>query len=164
MADDTTQAPMVNSPTDITHYREQYTFYARKLLQDLGLGDVPQPERGELLAAIEANIQQVLTNVLLENVSDQHMAAAEHILEDGGNTEDVVIYLATHIENVDIKIADAIASTYAQLLSESQQLAEKIGMNQSTPQVAAVPDEDTTSSEPLSEADNSPVIDPLANE
>lgn len=114
---------------DLTPYREQYSFYARKLLSDLGLGDIQQPQRGELLAAIEQYVQQVLTNTLLENLTDDQIETVESMLDNGSSNEEVITHLMATMPNVDVVMGEALAKTYAQLKKESKQMATALGLH-----------------------------------
>lgn len=123
-----------NTP-DLTRYRERYSEYARRLLSDLGLGDVPNPERGQLLAAIEGYVNQVLTNTLLENLDDTHLAQVEAMQERGAGQDELVAYLVTNIPEFDTKVARSLESTYGQLLEETRALAQAVaGQHVSAPE------------------------------
>lgn len=122
--------PESGSKTDLTAYREQYSHYARRLLSDLGLGDLPQPERGQLLTAIESYVQQLLLNTLLENLDPQHIEAADKILKETNDQEEVMGYLLANVPNIELKMANALAESYAQMVAEARELAKAITTNQ----------------------------------
>lgn len=111
---------------DLNSYRAQYSAYARKILQDLGLGDLPQPERGQLLASIESYTQQVLTNELLTNLRPADLDEAEAILANGGDEEEMATYLVMNVPEIELKMGEAMARTYARLMAECKQLAAAI--------------------------------------
>lgn len=113
--------------TDISGYRELYSYYAKQLLADLGLADIAQPERGELLEAIEQYTQKVMMNVLLENITEEQADQTEGILRRGGNEQDVILHLLSTTPDIQIVMADALTEAYAKMLSESSQLANALG-------------------------------------
>lgn len=116
----------LNSTTpDLTPFREQYSYYAKKLLSDLGLGELPQPERGQLLGSIELYTQQVIVNALLENLEGADAEEANQILDEQGG-EAVIGYLIATIPNIEIKMADALAEAYARMLTEAKQLSDAL--------------------------------------
>lgn len=132
---------------DLTKYRERYSQYARRLLSDLGLGDLPEPERGRLLMALEANVQQVLLNTLLENLDDNNLEDAETIIDRGGTQEEVIIYLMGTIPAIEEQIADALIKMYARLLEESKQLAQAVAGKYTTNHSPTAPPALPTTSE-----------------
>lgn len=124
---------MDTNTVDLTKYREQYTYYSQKLLSDLGLGDVAQPERGELLLAIEKYVQQVLTNTLLENLDDTSLDQVETMLSSGSDEDEVAAYLVMNIPEIDVKMADALATAYARMLKECQAITDAVLQQPATP-------------------------------
>lgn len=132
MNEDTNQqdSPSQASPTPAVitadNFREQFSYYAKSLLDDLGLADVGQPERGQLLAAIESLVQKTMVNVLLENLTDEQAEQAEGILQRDGTEEDVIIYLLATTPDMQTKMADALTEMYARMINESQLLAQAI--------------------------------------
>jgi hypothetical protein len=111
----------------LNQYREQYSYYAKKLLTDLGLGDLAQPERGQLLAAIEQLIGKIMTNTLLENLAEEQMTEAEGILNRGGNQEDVVMHFLSTTPDIQTKMIEALTEAYARMLNEANQLTVALG-------------------------------------
>ncbi len=110
-------------------YREQYTFYAKKLLSDLGLGDLGQPERTELLSTIEQYVQQVIMNTLLENLDEPITTEAEKILNEGGTQEDALVYIMSAIPDIEYRITVALTESYARMVDEARQLADTLAAN-----------------------------------
>lgn len=110
----------------MAEYRQQYSHYARRLLSDLGLGDLPEPERGQFLATIEGYVSQVLLNTLLENIDDSDATAVEEQLEQGKTNEEAFAYLVGRVPNAEVKLADRMAEVYAQMLAEAKQLSAAI--------------------------------------
>lgn len=122
----TSPTPITQSAPNLDAYREQYSLYARRLLDDLGLGDLGQPQRGQLLLQIETYVQEVMLNTLLEQLDDDLVKEADKILEDGGTNEEAIAYLMLSIPNIDIIMAEALAKSYAEMLEETKQLAEAV--------------------------------------
>lgn len=111
----------------LEQYREQYSYYAKQLLDDLGLGDLIQPERGQLLSAIEELVNKIMFSTMLENLTQQQMEEAEGILKRGGNQEEVAMHFIATTPNIQTKMIDSLTETYAQILNEANQLAIAIG-------------------------------------
>lgn len=111
---------------ELKAYREQYSYYAQKLLSELGLGAVAQPERGRLLASIEQYIGQILTNTLLESLSDEHLDQVELLLEEGKTQEDVVVFLLDTVPDMQLRVAEAFVAAYDRILEDSQALRKAI--------------------------------------
>jgi hypothetical protein len=124
--DTTTQTTPDEDISHVNRYREQYSYYARQLLSDLGLGDLGQPERGQLLLAIEEYVEKVITNALLENLTEEQIDAADTIMARGGGQEEIIVHLLETTPDIELKIADALTTTYASMLDESRQLASAI--------------------------------------
>lgn len=110
----------------LNNYREQYSHYARQLLSDLGLGGLGQPERSQLLAAIEVYVQQVMANTLLENVDREQLDEAERILDRGGDMDQVIVHLLVNTPDIEVKMAQAMTETYARMVHECRELANAI--------------------------------------
>lgn len=115
-----------SQPFDPEQLREQYSYYAKRLLEDLGLSSVGQPQRGKLLAAIETYVQQVILNTLLENVSEDALKEAEKMLDQDAPREQVVAYLLVSTPDIELFVAEALMESYARMVDESKQLAEAI--------------------------------------
>ncbi len=113
----------MDSSIDLTPYREQYSYYAKKLLSDLGLGDLPQPRRGLILVAIENYVQQILLNTILENLDETSLDKADRLIEEGVEPQDAVARVMLSMPDMDLKIADALAACYAQMVDEARQLS-----------------------------------------
>lgn len=153
---------MNNDPAtqpDLTNYREQYSHYAKRLLSDLGLGEVGQPERNQLLVAIESYVQQILVSTLLENLTPEMLDEVDAIIERGGDQDQVITHLISTIPDMDIKISEALAAAYARMLHESRELTSAIVAATSTNTSADT--SVTTGSEPGSEP--SPTADTPTN-
>lgn len=118
---------MMNESDPLSQYREQYSYYAKELLNDLGLGDLAQPERGHLLAAIEELVNKIMFSTMLENLTQQQMEEAEGILKRGGNQEEVAMHFIATTPNIQTKMIDSLTETYAQILNEADQLAVALG-------------------------------------
>ena len=110
----------------LASYRKQYTYYAQRLLADLGLTEVEQPLRSELLAGIEHYINVVITNVILANLKEPQLTQIQSDLDRGQSQGEIVARLAGTMPDIEIKIADALAEAYDQLLSESRQLSHAL--------------------------------------
>ena len=119
-----------SQPFDPEQLREQYSYYAKRLLEDLGLGAVGQPERGRLLAAIETYVQQAMLNTLLENVSEESLKEAEKLLEEDAPREQVVAYLLVSTPDVELFMAEALMESYARMVDEAKQLTSAISAKQ----------------------------------
>lgn len=117
----------------LNQYREQYSYYAKQLLNDLGLGDLPQPERGKLLVSIEKLIGRIITNTLLENLTEEQMAEAEGILNRGGDQEDIIMHLVSTTPNIQTKMIEALTDAYARMLYEASQLTVALGYKTKSP-------------------------------
>lgn len=139
---------------DLTGYREQYSHYAKRLLSDLGLAEIGQPERGQLLEAIEHYVERVMVNTLLESLNEEQLNEAEGIMNRGGDMEQVLIHLLSTTPNVEVKMADALAQAYARMLEESRQLAKAITSTHSGQSAAT--DQDETPLTGNKEATNNP--------
>jgi hypothetical protein len=111
---------------DLTIFREQYSYYARRLLGDLGLSDLEEPLRSQLLASIERYISQVLSNTLLENLDETALKGINEMLERGAADEEVMTYLVGTIPDIQQKIALALSNAYARMLAETRQLTQTI--------------------------------------
>lgn len=158
MADDQIQQP------DLTQYREQYSYYARRLLDDLGLGDLGQPERGRLLLAIEAYVQQVMLNTLLEHVDDAALTKAEEMMENDTSHEEIVAFLLLSVPDIELHMAEALASTYARMLEESRRLTEAIGLDVASRKKTASSDSSDVQSSDAPTANQSTIEDDANSE
>lgn len=116
----------MDQTVDLSQFRKQYSHYAQRLLSDLGLGDVRQPERGRLLAAIERYVQQVVLTTILENINQEGLERAEQQLEDGDGQEEALSRLITSIPDIDVIIANRLTDAYAGILKDARQLATAI--------------------------------------
>lgn len=129
--------PVTQHDDQLNNYREQYSYYARRLLSDLGLGDLGQPERSQLLEALEGYVQQIMVNTLLENLTPEKLDEASEILDRGGDNETVVVHLINQVPEIETKMAQALTEAYARMLSEARQLTQAIVSPTSTEQTPA---------------------------
>ncbi len=112
---------------DLTPFRIEYTEYVERLLADLGLSDVEEPERSRLILALENHMNQVLTRTLIANLDE---AAAENIhkmLEKGEDDSSVLIYLVSSIPDIEEKISNGLEKSYQEILAETDKLVTMIG-------------------------------------
>lgn len=127
-----------------SHYlqpiREQYSYYARRLLQDLGLSDLTGPLRSQVLVSVEQYLSQILTNTILQHADQTTLIGVNDMAENGRTDDEVTAYLIASIPDIDKKIAQAMADSYAKLLEQSRVFSQAIADQTRGPQDTPIPD------------------------
>lgn len=116
----------MDTTPDMSQLREQYSYYAKRLLSDLGLGDLGQPERGQLLASIEAYVQQIMFYTILQNLDQENLTKANKMMGEGVDETEVMARLLGSLPDLPMKLADSLALAYAQMLDEARQLSQAL--------------------------------------
>ncbi len=109
---------------DLTPIRRQYSFFAQRLLDDLGLSDLKQPLRSELLAGIEAYVSQVLTNTIIMNLDDATINAMAKRIDSGEEQDELIAYMVASTPNLSQKLDETFAETYDKIKAEIQELTK----------------------------------------
>jgi regulator of PEP synthase PpsR (kinase-PPPase family) len=118
---------------DLSALRERYSDFASQILFDLGMNDLQQPLRGKLLSSIDQFLNQTLTYTVVRNISPQTAKKISELIEKDKSSEEVIAYLVSMTPDMESKIADAVESAYAQMISEVHQLTQELAKELKSP-------------------------------
>ena len=80
-----------------------------QLSEALGLENLPEAERTEILAKVDRRLEEVLIAVLVANISDEDALKIQKALrEEGADLEEIVAQIASRVPGLAIKIENAI--------------------------------------------------------
>ncbi|HXK40118.1 MAG TPA: DUF5663 domain-containing protein [Candidatus Paceibacterota bacterium] len=91
------------------------------LVAELGLNELPEAQRDQLVAQMKEALDDRITGVILENLSEEDRSAFDTVLDSDG---DLVAFLEERIPNLHILIAEVVAAFKGEML-ELQEMVEK---------------------------------------
>ena len=87
-----------------------------ELSKALGLENLPEEEREEILAKVNKRLEEVLIGVLVANISDDDAQKIQKALhEEGADLEEVVAEISAGVPNLALKIERAVEEEISRL-------------------------------------------------
>lgn len=85
------------------------------LIEALGIASLPEADRAEILEKIERRLEDVLTRVFVENLSEEEAKEAREILKEEKDIEDAMTEIAADIPRLAEKMEFAVAKEIERL-------------------------------------------------
>lgn len=95
------------------------------LIQDLGLENLPEKEREEVVKRISAIAEHRILQTILLCAKEEHLEGLEGEIKDASDPAKVYQALADKIEGLDAKIQDTLSELYLTLKEEIGKTEEK---------------------------------------
>lgn len=109
MNDQPAQTPtMPTTPEEVQKLTDQ-------LMADLGLQDLSDADKAQVMAMIRDRVNDTILLTLLENLSDQDAQALEEKLKAGATQQQALEFLADKAQSHSDKFAAALAKLYQDL-------------------------------------------------
>lgn len=102
-----------------------YEMTAEKILEDLGLKDLKEPERSKLLEVIKNRIEQKTLFAIMKNLKDEDIKELDKKLEAGADEGEAIAFMASRVPNLKEKISTALAELYDDLVEDAKKLMGK---------------------------------------
>ncbi len=100
---------------------EQVKQLTDQLMADLGLSQLSQTQKDEIMAKIRQRVMDTIFLTMLENLSDQDTQALEDKLKAGTTDEQALEWLVQKVPNYADKFAAALAKLYQDLKQSTGQ-------------------------------------------
>lgn len=111
---------------DLTPFREQYSSFAAQMLHDLGMSDLQQPLRGQLLSSADQYLNQVLLHTILINITPATAERIKELTESDKPNDEIIAYLISSTPGLQRRIQEALQEGYANLVAEVRQLTKEV--------------------------------------
>lgn len=92
-----------------------------KLAIALGIKNLPEKDREEILARVDRRLQEVLIATLIKSISEEDALKIQIALNEGGDLEEVVAQIAAGVPGLAIKIENAIEEEIIRLYAVLKQ-------------------------------------------
>lgn len=116
----------MNASINLDLLRQQYSQFASQLLIDMGLNDLEQPVRGQLLQSIDQYLSQVMTQTILENIKPETAKRIDQLVQEDRNQEEIIAFLVAATPGLESKITEAMEAAYARMVTEVHRLTTEV--------------------------------------
>lgn len=100
---------------------EQQIEIADQLLKDLGLENLKDPVKSQLIETIRDRVAQKTMLVLMENLPESEIPALEQAIENK-NENEIIQEMVKRIPDLNEKLTSALADLYKELLEDTKKL------------------------------------------
>ncbi len=110
----------------LAYLRQRYSSLALQLLTDLGLGDLGQPMRSQLLSSFDNLISQRITQLILTNLDETAAKGIAKMVTSDEPEEATISYLIASTPGIKEKIEAGLADSYAEFIQEARELTQAL--------------------------------------
>lgn len=99
---------------------------ADKIIQDLGLDNINETTKQELVATIKDRVAKRVMATMVENLQPNDLEEMNKMVESGKTEEEILQAMADGIPDLQTKVNEALAALYDELMADVQAIKQQV--------------------------------------